>query len=91
MPAHEIDPEDPLELTGAVLPTTEDLDEPMAAAFVEEFFQLGLGPDDILGLFRNPQYLGPHRVWRLKGDERIRELIADTLAPWMNATPVPSP
>ena len=87
MPARESDPEDPLELNGAVVFTDEDLDEPMAETFIEEFFHLGWTPERILALFRHPGYLGPHRVWLNKGEDHVRRLIDTTLAPWKRPTP----
>lgn len=82
MPKDEIDSEDPLELHGAVVPCVEDNDEVMAAAFIEEFLFLDFGPEDILKLFKDPNYVGPHRVFLNKGEAYVSGLIAKTLEPW---------
>lgn len=82
MPKDESDIEDPLELNGAVVPCDEDNDEAMAVAFIEEFLFLDFTADRILELFKNPNYVGPNRAYRNKGEARVRELIDRTLEPW---------
>ncbi|HPA17251.1 MAG TPA: hypothetical protein PLU30_05855 [Verrucomicrobiae bacterium] len=82
MPKDELDADDPLELNGAVVPCAEDNDEAMAIAFIEEFLLLNFTADGILDLFLNPAYIGPHRVFRNKGGDYVRDLIAQTLEPW---------
>lgn len=83
MPKDEFDMEDPLELNGAVVPCDHDTDEEMAVAFIEEFFFLGFEPGRIFGLFQNPNYVGPNRVYRAKGEAHVLDLIGRTLEPWL--------
>ncbi|MFZ5817535.1 MAG: hypothetical protein ACOY93_19930 [Bacillota bacterium] len=47
----------------------------MAAVFVEEFMRMGLSPDGVMALFRNPFYTGPHSVLLLHGEEWVEGLI----------------
>ena len=82
MPKDEFDIEDPLELNGAVVPCEEDNDEAMAIAFIEEFLFLDFTADRILGIFKDPNHVGPNRVYRNKGEAYVRKLIDLTLAPW---------
>ena len=82
MPKDESDIEDPLELNGAVVPCDGDNDEAMAVAFIEEFLFLDFTAERILALFRSPAHVGPHRVYRNKGDAHVRALIERTLEPW---------
>jgi hypothetical protein len=76
MPRREADPQDPLEWVGIRLPTADDsaLRE-MVACFAEEFLRLGHAPHDVLALFRDPFYAGPHEAYRRLGESRIRETI----------------
>ena len=82
MPKDEFDPEDPLEAIAVELPCDEDTLVPMAECFVEEFMRLGKKERQILALFDNPFYAGAHLVYRARGPEFVRQLIADTFAKW---------
>lgn len=95
MPKDEFDFEDPLELNGMAFLSHEDTTNDMAECFAEEFMRMGYGPKQVLALFRNPQYLGPHMAFEKRGEPFIRELIADVFArwgkavTWPDATPIP--
>jgi len=82
MPKDEFDFEDPLELNGVALFTHEDTTNDMAEVFIEEFMRMGYGHKQILALFRNPQYLGPHQALEKRGEAFIRDLIAEVFARW---------
>lgn len=82
MPKDEIDPEDPLELRGVALLTDEDTSEPMAECFIEEFLRLGYGPAQILGLFRNRHYTGPHLVLQNRGEDFVKSKIIEVFGWW---------
>jgi len=62
--------------------TEEDTTDAMAECFVEEFLRLGFSPDRILGLFRDPFYLGPNLALQHRGEPHIRQLISATFARW---------
>lgn len=76
MSKREADPDDPMELVGIRLPVDDDSAiREMAECFAEEFVRLGHTPNDILGLFRNPFYGGPHEAYRVLGEETVCEMI----------------
>lgn len=82
MPKDEFDPQDPLEAIAVELPCDEDTLVPMAEAFIEEYLRMGKNERQILALFDNPFYAGMHLVYRARGAEFVRQLIADTFAKW---------
>lgn len=49
----------------------------MARCFVDEFVRMGWNDEDLLGLFRDPFYRGPHLVYRQCGEAYVRELLAE--------------
>ena len=74
----EPEPDDPLELTGVMLPAEDDASlRDMAVCFVEEFMQDGWSDEQLRAMFRHPGYRGPHLVWRTKGDAYIEEVIQE--------------
>ena len=82
MPKDEFDFEDPFELNGMALLTTEDSTAAMAECFIEEFMRMGYGHKQILALFRDPHYLGPNLALQKQGEPFIRQLITDAFARW---------
>src|SRR3990167_8223541 len=74
----EPEPDDPFELRGVVLPATDDSSlREMTLCFVEEFLRDGWSDAQLLELFQNPFYSGPHMVWKQKGDAFVMEIIQD--------------
>ncbi len=82
MPKDEFDFEDPLQLNGVAILTDEDTTDAMCECFIEEFMRLGHGPDQILGLFKNPHYLGMNLVLEKRGEGFVRECIREVFARW---------
>ncbi len=82
MPKDEFDFEDPLELNGVALLTDEDTTDAMCECFIEEFMRMGHSPDQILALFRNPNYLGMNMVRENRGEQFIRDRISEVFARW---------
>ena len=82
MPYDDPEFDDPQELVGVELPGDEAVTREMAAAFADEFAQLGLTKTQILALYRKAEYAGAHRAWRLLGDEAIGRLVDESLAVW---------
>ena len=80
MPYLDPEPEDPQELVGVELPGDETVTREMAESFADEFAQLGLPRNQILALYRNPEYSGAHRAWQLLGDEAIERIVDESLA-----------
>ena len=82
MPYNDPEVDDPQELIGVELPGDEEVTLEMAAAFADEFAQLGYTRPQILGLFRRAEYTGAHQAWTLLGEEAIAELVDESLAVW---------
>ena len=82
MPYDEPEPEDPQELVGVELPGDETVTFEMAAAFADEFAQLGYTRPQILGLFRRAEYTGAYHSWTLLGEDAIARLVDESLAVW---------
>ena len=82
MPYDDPEPEDPQELAAVELPGDETVTREMAAAFADEFAQLGLTRPQILGLFRRAEYTGAYHAWTLLGEEAIARLVDESLAVW---------
>ena len=82
MPYDDPEPDDPQELVGVELPGDETVTREMAAAFADEFAQLGLGRAQILALYRKPFYSGAHQAWRLLGEDEIARVVDESLAVW---------
>ena len=91
MPKDEFDFEDPLELNGMALLSSEDTTDDMAECFAEEFMRLGYDHRRILALFANPHYLGPNLAFQQRGEAFIRDLIAGVFARWGRPAPWPDP
>ena len=88
MPYDDPEPDDPQELVGVELPGDETVTREMAAAFADEFAQLGLTRPQILGLFRRAEYTGAYQAWTLLGEETIAKLVDESLAVWGRFTVV---
>ena len=56
MPYNDPERDDPQELVGVELPGDEAVTREMAAAFADEFAQLGLTRQQILALYRTADY-----------------------------------
>ena len=82
MPKDEFDFEDPLELNGMALLTEEDTTDAMCECFIEEFMRMGYSHKQILALFRNPHYLGMNMVLEKRGEQFVRDCIAEIFARW---------
>ena len=76
MPMRETDSQDPMELVGVRLPVADQgALALMADCFAEEFIRLGHSEEEVLALFEDPFYAGPHRAYCSLGEARIREMI----------------
>jgi hypothetical protein len=82
MPKDEFDFDDPMELNGVGLASDEDTTEAMTECFIEEFMRLGYNAKQILALFRNPHYLGMNMVVQNRGEQFVRDMIAEVFARW---------
>ena len=80
MPYDDPEPDDPQELVGVELPGDESVTREMAAAFADEFAQLGFSRAQILALYRKAEYAGAHRAWRLLGEEEVARIVDESVA-----------
>jgi hypothetical protein len=85
MPKDEFDFEDPLELNGMALLTTEDTTDAMCDCFIEEFIRIGYSGKEILAFFHDPNYLGMNMVLEKRSEAFIRERIEEVFAKWGKA------
>lgn len=65
------------ELTHHMVPGEPGRDhvEEMAEAFIIEFMRTRWSNERILNMFRNPFYMGPHYVYKDKGEQYVIDLI----------------
>jgi hypothetical protein len=82
MPYDDPEPGDPQELVGVELPGDETVTRAMAAAFADEFAQLGFNRTQILALFRTTFYAGAYQAWRLLGEEAIAGIVDESVSVW---------
>ncbi|MBI3244691.1 MAG: hypothetical protein HYZ49_20625 [Chloroflexi bacterium] len=82
MPHDEFVDEDPMGLIGMVLPGEPGQLEAMAECVVEEYIRLGWSEQRLMTLFVNPMFLATHRIYRLKGEGYVRDLIRQTCVKW---------
>ncbi len=67
--------EDPMQLVGTLMECDEEEIEEMGLTFVEEFARMRWSREEIMAIFANPHYRGPHTVFRAKGPAFISRLI----------------
>jgi len=79
MPHDDPEPDDPHLLVGVSLPGDEAATREMAAAFADEFAQMGFDRDRLLRLFSNPFYTGAHAARELLGDVEITRIVVESL------------
>jgi hypothetical protein len=82
MPYDDPEPDDPHTLVGVELPGDESVTREMAAAFADEFAQLGFTRPQILALFRRNEYAGAHQAWTLLGETAIERIVDESVAFW---------
>jgi hypothetical protein len=82
MPKDEFSTKDPLELVGMVVPGDSGTLDAMAEAFVEEYVRMGWTEDRLMTLFTNSMFLATHRIYRLKGEDYVRDLIERSCKKW---------
>jgi hypothetical protein len=80
MPKDEFDFDDPLELNGVGIECPEDTTQEMTECFIEEFIRLGYNPNQILALFCNPHYVGLNIPMQNRGEQFVRDTIAEVFA-----------
>jgi len=83
MPYDDPAPTDPMTLHGVVVET----DDPnamleMASCFIDEYLRMGCTQDQLLKMFKVPQYIGPYKAYESLGEETISELIDEITSRW---------
>lgn len=74
---------DPLEMVGVEIPGQSEAQlRDMALCFAEEFVREGWSQDEILKMFQNPFYQGPHLAWKQKGDAFVAGVIEEAAKIW---------
>ncbi len=79
MPYDDPEPDDPHLLAGVSLPGDEAATREMAAAFADEFAQMGFDRERLLKLFANPFYAGAYAARQLLGDAEITRIVGESL------------
>ena len=77
MPKHEADPSDPMELVGEVCQLESEGPKLLARCLAEEFLALGRDQEQVMELFRSPEYALAHRAWNELGDVRVFLIVSE--------------
>jgi len=75
MAEKEFESDDPMELVGTAITCTDADIEEMGMTYVEEYIRMLWPVEEILAVFANPHYRGPHTVYRAKGAAYVRILV----------------
>ena len=79
----EYEEDDPIEMIGIQLPNqNEEQLRDMALCFAEEFVREGWDEEQLLKMFQNPLYQGPHLAWKQKGDDYVKSVIDEAIRMW---------
>jgi hypothetical protein len=74
------EPDDPMGLVAVDVPAGElDL---MAECLVDEYVRLGTTDAQLLAIFKNPFFAGAHALYRARGEEHIKAVIARVRQQW---------
>ncbi len=83
MPKDEFDHEDPMELVSMPMPEADsEMESEMARCLAEEFMRMGESDEEILAMFRNPFYSVLHSVYLSRGEDAVKDAIAQARASW---------
>ena len=83
MARKEYEEDDPVEMIGIQLPNqSEEQLRDMALCFAEEFVREGWDEEQLLKMFQNPLYQGPHLAWKQKGNDFVKSVIDEAIAMW---------
>lgn len=83
MARKEYEEDDPVEMIGVQLSNqSEEQLRDMALCFAEEFVREGWDEEQLLKMFQNPLYQGPHLAWKQKGDDFVKSVIDEAIGMW---------
>jgi hypothetical protein len=76
----DFEPDDPMGLVAVDVPAGEpDL---MAECLVEEYVRLGMSDAQLVAIFKNPFFAGAHALYRARGEEHLKSVIARVRCQW---------
>ena len=75
----EFDPEDPMELVGIEVVGDSDM---VMDDIIQEYLSMGWSPSAIFFLFRTPNYMATHRIYKEKGEAHVKERIKQLAEQW---------
>ncbi|MDR7522888.1 MAG: hypothetical protein QN168_10525 [Armatimonadota bacterium] len=76
------EPDDPMALVGVIVDAGDPAADEMARCLVEEYLRVGWDEEGLLRLFRTPFYRALYAIYRDRGEEAVRGLIAEVAATW---------
>lgn len=71
----DFEDDDPMELQAILIPDGDLMEQ--ARFLIEEFASMGLDKCELLKLFKDPFYMGTHRLYQKLGEEKIVSLIEE--------------
>jgi hypothetical protein len=80
MPYDDLDPDDPMALSGVALGAPAEAALEAGYAYVEELMRSGISMEAIVLTFQNPEYRGPYGVYLALGFERILDMVRECAA-----------
>jgi hypothetical protein len=86
MPKDEFVDEDPMELVGMVMPGEAGQLERMAETIVEEYARMGWDERRMMTLFTHSMFMATYRIYQLKGEAYVKDLLARTCAKYRIVT-----
>lgn len=81
-PNKEFESEDPMQLVGMVIPGEAGQLELMAECIIEEYVRLGWDERRLMTIFRSSMFLATNRIYQIKGEAYVRDLIRRVCAKW---------
>ncbi|OGR81482.1 MAG: hypothetical protein A3I11_07070 [Elusimicrobia bacterium RIFCSPLOWO2_02_FULL_39_32] len=83
MEKKEFEQDDPMSLTGMVLPLSKEegikAEEAMVLCFIEEYLGMGFSEKEILKIFKDPFYQAPYEIFQTRGEPYVQNMIYKVL------------
>ena len=76
----DFDPEDPEELVGVAIPGGDP--DRQLDCIVQEYLLMGWGFEQIMVLFRSPHYGATHQIYRLRGEDQVKDRVQRLMSEW---------
>ena len=78
----DFESEDPMQLVGMVIPGEAGQLEMMAECIIEEYVRMGWDERRLMTIFRSSMFLATNRIYQIKGEAYVRDLIRRVCARW---------